>query len=273
MLPDFRVVTIAVVSTFLFAVSAGFYTSSRLANERKPRPETLAAIEENPLNRIALNWPEPVQPAQDAFALDFAVAAQGLRNPVRDVTDEIAAAPEPKVAAAPQVVDAPAPEAPAIAAPVVEPHIEAPQIEAAKPDVSKPEASKPEIVEADPQPVEAVPAPVAAAAQPEDDIPTAGIAALPPAEAQGVLPQADAPEAQAEPEAPAERIAARPEPAADDAAEVAKPIEAKPAAAAPAKKPAKKKAAKKRRPIVRLQPRIAASPAPAPSFSLFGTRR
>ena len=60
MLPDIRVVTIAVISTFLFAVTVGFYTSSRLANERKPRPESLAAIEENPLNRIALNWPEPV---------------------------------------------------------------------------------------------------------------------------------------------------------------------------------------------------------------------
>ena len=39
MLPDLRVVTIAVISTFLFAVSVGFYTSSRLISERKPRPE------------------------------------------------------------------------------------------------------------------------------------------------------------------------------------------------------------------------------------------
>ena len=37
MLPDLRVVTIAVISTFLFAVSVGFYTSSRLMSERKPR--------------------------------------------------------------------------------------------------------------------------------------------------------------------------------------------------------------------------------------------
>ena len=37
MLPDLRVVTIAVISTFLFAASVGFYTSSRLMSERKPR--------------------------------------------------------------------------------------------------------------------------------------------------------------------------------------------------------------------------------------------
>ena len=49
-------------------------------------PNSLAAIEEHPLNRIALNWPEPVQPPSNPLDLDFAVTAKVLRNPVRDVT-------------------------------------------------------------------------------------------------------------------------------------------------------------------------------------------
>jgi hypothetical protein len=40
MLPDFRVVVIAVISTFLLTVSVAFYTSARLGHEpRKSRPE------------------------------------------------------------------------------------------------------------------------------------------------------------------------------------------------------------------------------------------
>jgi len=105
MLPDPRVVIIAVISTFLFTVGVGFYTSSRLLNEpRKARSDSLAAYEDSPINRIALNWPEPVQ-QQSRLDLDFAVTLNGSRNPVRDVTNEMveartaAKAPEPRTAA------------------------------------------------------------------------------------------------------------------------------------------------------------------------------
>lgn len=88
MLPDIRVVIVAVVSTFLFTVSVGFYTSSRLLNEpRKARSDSLASLEDSPINRIALNWPEPVQQTSQ-LDLDFAVTLNGSRNPVRDITNE-----------------------------------------------------------------------------------------------------------------------------------------------------------------------------------------
>ena len=88
MLPDLRVVIITVISTFLLTVSAGFYTSSRLLNEpRKARSESLASLEDSPISRIALNWPEPVQQTPQ-LDLDFAVTLNGSRNPVRDITNE-----------------------------------------------------------------------------------------------------------------------------------------------------------------------------------------
>ena len=88
MLPDLRVVTIAVISTFLLTVGVGFYTSSRLLNEpRKSRSESLASLEDSPISRIALNWPEPVQQTPQ-LNLDFAVTLDGSRNPVRDITNE-----------------------------------------------------------------------------------------------------------------------------------------------------------------------------------------
>ena len=150
MLPDFRVVAIAVISTFLFAVFAGFYTSSRLANERKPRAETLAAIEESPLNRIALNWPEPVQPPSKSLDLDFAVTAKVLRNPVRDVSDEpvSAPAPEAKVAASPPVA------VPNRSLELPTPRADSPAVEAVRSEPAKiaPEEIAPERIE--PQKVE-----------------------------------------------------------------------------------------------------------------------
>ena len=198
MLPDIRVVTIAVISTFLFAVTVGFYTSSRLANERKPRPESLAAIEENPLNRIALNWPEPVQAPQKPLDLDFAVTSKVLRNPVRDVTDEVATlvspAPEQKVAAAPAISDAvstqPAPsidlpkidvlkvEAPAIEVPKIDsPAPEPARIELPRTDLPKAEVPKAKLPKAE-LPTVSSPLPVPSV-KPEVDLPTASIAAAP----------------------------------------------------------------------------------------------
>lgn len=203
MLPDIRVVTIAVISTFLFAVTVGFYTSSRLANERKPRPESLAAIEENPLNRIALNWPEPVQAPQKPLDLDFAVTSKVLRNPVRDVTEEVAPvaspAPEQRVAAAPAIsdansmqpapsidlpkidvlkVEAPAIEVPKIDSPAPEPaRIELPRSELPRSELPKAEVPKAELPKAElPAVTSALPVP---AVKPEADLPTASIAAAP----------------------------------------------------------------------------------------------
>jgi hypothetical protein len=267
MLPDFRVVTIAVIATFLFAASVGFYTSSRLASERKPRPETLAAIEENPLNRIALNWPEPVQPTANSLDLDFAVTSKVLRNPVRDVSDDAASAPapEPKVAAAPPassqnivveppVVQAQKPETPDLEIPKVEtPKAEAPRLDVAQIETPRMETPKPEPVMT-PVPV----APVAPQAKPEEEIPTASIVETPRQNASP--PRSVAPsevilsEPQRAAEPPAIQIASHPAP---DSLEAKPEIAPEPAPAIkrnPAKKAAKRKAAKKTAP--RPRPRI-----------------
>ncbi len=89
MLPDLRIVIVAVISTFLFTVGVGFYTSSRFIIEPR-KSDALAALDDSPINRIALNWPEPVQQAKQ-LDLDFAVTLNGSRNPVRDVTSETTA--------------------------------------------------------------------------------------------------------------------------------------------------------------------------------------
>ena len=87
MLPDLRIVIVAVLSTFVLTVGVGFYTSSRLITETKRNSDFLVAMEETPVNRIALSWPEPSK-QPEPLALDFAVSAKALRNPVRDVTNE-----------------------------------------------------------------------------------------------------------------------------------------------------------------------------------------
>lgn len=124
MLPDLRVVIAAVISTFVLTAGVGFYASSRLIVDAKKSTEAFAALEETPVNRIALNWPAPARQAEP-LALDFAVTAKASRNPVRDVTNEQAAAapqsrPERVTAtdAAKQPVEAPAknPEPPAVPA-------------------------------------------------------------------------------------------------------------------------------------------------------------
>jgi hypothetical protein len=277
MLPDFRVVTIAVIATFLFAASVGFYTSSRLASERKPRPESLAAIEENPLNRIALNWPEPVQPPANSLDLDFAVTAKVLRNPVRDVSDDAvlapAPAPEPKVAAAPPAspVDTVA-EQPAIPAPRSEaPSLEVPKIEAPKQDVAQIETPKIETPKSEPVITPPVPeAPTAPQAKPEEEIPTASIVEAPrqganPARSVTPASEANRSEAnQSEPqraaEPPAVQIASRPDPDSPEAKPDVAPEPAPVIKRTAAKKAAKKKPAKK---AAKAAPRPRPRPVPA----------
>jgi len=265
MLPDFRVVTIAVIATFLFAVSVGFYTSSRLASERKPRPESLAAIEENPLNRIALNWPEPVQQTQNPLDLDFAVTAKVLRNPVRDVTDEPVSAPEAKVAVAPP------PSNPNVV-------VEHPAVDLPKIDAAKPEASRPEIAQIETPRVDTVtapvtpPAPAAPQAKPEDEVPTASIAEAPRANPN---PPSEDPKRAPEPaqEPPAAQIANRPDPDSEEArpeVEDAAAPAIKPDAAKPAKKKAAKKKAKKAAKVVRPRPRPVTTATTNSFFPFFG---
>ncbi len=89
MLPDLRIVIAAVISTFVLTVGVGFYTSSRLISEPKRSTDSLIALEETPVNRIALSWPEPAR-QPEPLALDFAVSTKALRNPVRDVTNDSA---------------------------------------------------------------------------------------------------------------------------------------------------------------------------------------
>jgi len=91
MLPDLRIVIVTVISTFVLTVGVGFYASSRMMQESKKRTDLLATLEETPVNRIALSWPEPMRQSEP-LALDFAVTARALRNPVRDVTNEPAPA-------------------------------------------------------------------------------------------------------------------------------------------------------------------------------------
>ncbi len=265
MLPDFRVVTIAVISTFLFAVTVGFYTSSRLINERKPRPESLAAIEENPLNRIALNWPEPVQPPQNALDLDFAVTAKVQRNPVRDVTEE----PESKVAANPPV-----------AIPNGVPHrprVEAPVIEAPKIAAPGPEEIKPEVAQIEPPKLENLTIPPAPAVLPpqakaEEEVPTSSIVEAPRVNhnlpGQEPVPSQDANRA---PAPPAVQVASRPDPETEEA-KPASVVETGPAirpdAAKPAKR-AKKKAKKAAKAAPRPRPRVVTTTATPNSFFPF----
>jgi hypothetical protein len=103
MLPDLRIVIAAVLSTFVLTVGVGFFASSRLIQEPKKRTDSLAALDETPVNRIALSWPEPTRPP-DQPALDFAVTAKALRNPVRDVTHD-AQKPVQESAAKPQIAE------------------------------------------------------------------------------------------------------------------------------------------------------------------------
>ena len=94
MLPDLRIVIAAVISTFVLTVGVGFYASSRLISEPKKSTDSIAALDATPVNRIALSWPAPTRPPEP-LALDFAVTAKALRNPVRDVTSEFPVAEQP----------------------------------------------------------------------------------------------------------------------------------------------------------------------------------
>ena len=191
MLPDLRIVIAAVISTFVLTVGVGFFASSRLINEPRKSTDSIAALDATPVNRIALSWPAPTR-QPEPLALDFAVTAKALRNPVRDVTGELPAAGQPSQpapspaqttatdlarppaetppAAAPAVIATPKPAAPETASP-----------QAAGPEASSPQAALPEAV---PQRVADAPA------APEAALP---VAAPAPDEPAAVLTEAPTP--------------------------------------------------------------------------------
>lgn len=86
MLPDLRIVIAAVISTFLFTVGVGFFASSRLIHEQMTARVDTRGFDDTPINRIALNWPEPTR-IERKVELDFAVS-KAAPNPVRDVTSD-----------------------------------------------------------------------------------------------------------------------------------------------------------------------------------------
>jgi hypothetical protein len=107
MLPDLRIVIVAVAATFILTVGAGFVISSRLMQEQIAARDAQGMVaqgmgaqgmDEAPINRIALTWPEPSK-FEPAFNLDAEInartakeaAAGAVRNPVRDITIETAA--------------------------------------------------------------------------------------------------------------------------------------------------------------------------------------
>jgi hypothetical protein len=257
MLPDLRIVIVAVLSTFVLTAGVGFYTSSRLISEPKKRPDSIAAVEETPVNRIALSWPEPIRQSEQ-LALDFAVTARALRNPVRDVTNETAAVPAQPVPEAPPIrttatdrapaaAEAPAKSAPAADRPASQMPVPAPDIRISvqHPPVPElpPELRAPTIAASAPAPVSAPP-PSAAEAPPSASAiepPTGSVVQAP----VGVEPPE--PAAQPDPEPVPPKVASRPDPA--DADPVSNPAAQqaetpkKPAAKAARKKAAPKKAA------------------------------
>jgi hypothetical protein len=302
MLPDLRIVIAAVISTFVLTAGVGFYASSRLIHEPK-RTDSLAAMDETPVNRIALSWPAPTrQPEQPA--LDFAVTAKALRNPVRDITNDPATAwqaPQQSAAIATDRSDAASPaskpdrsikiETLAPSAPVA-----TPQMPVAPADVTPSPSSRtttapkpapepdiriavqyPPIAELPPELQAPVPAPVmvipqvapaptaAVATQAAQDPVTTGSVVETPAPADIAPPDGTRPDS---------RVASRPEPepaAAEKTTADVSPA-TKPAAKAARKKAAPKKAAPKaaKRPA-RVIRRQTVAPANTFPFNFFGT--
>lgn len=282
MLPDLRIVIVTVLSTFVLSVGVGFYASSRLIGETKKTTDSIASFEETPVNRIALSWPEPTR-QPEPLALDFAVTAKALRNPVRDISGEPAPA-----AAAPQPVRTTATEMPATGRETPA-EIAPAQIEAATPPVK--EAPAPVVTEAQ-KPAAEPDIRVAVQYPPVQELPTElqaptapaapAVAAAPPvADSSATTGSIAGGSRAAEPDAreplPAAsqqklETASRPEPAeavTDNKPAIADIPLPKPAPKIATKKAAPKKAAAKkaaRRPVRRTAP---AATEPVPNFFSF----
>lgn len=302
MLPDLRIVIAAVLSTFVLTAGVGFYASSRLIQEPK-RTDSLAAMEETPVNRIALSWPAPTRQA-DQPALDFAVTAKALRNPVRDVPNDPAPGwPSPHQSAA---IDADrsdaatpaslpvasikaeplAPSTPIATAPTPPPPVADPaptpsaRTATLRAPIQQPDirvaVQYPPIADLPPELKAPVPAPVvvipssapppevAAPGQPPQDPVTTGSVVEKPATAEA---EADPARPGASPDV---KLASRPEPESVSAEKEKSEAETKPAAKPARKKAAKKAAPKAKRPV-RVIRRQTVAPAATFPFNFFGT--
>jgi hypothetical protein len=280
MLPDLRIVIATVLSTFVLSAGVGFYASSRLIGESKKGADSIASFEETPVNRIALSWPEPTkQPVP--LALDFAVTAKALRNPIRDVTSEqpAAAVPDQPVKTAATNSAAPSADKPTIAPQVQTEVIPAPAeaspmpapvskaVAAPEPDI-RVAVQYPPILEL-PEELRAPPAPVASEAR---SVPTLSDAPITtgsvPEQPKADEPTTPAVSQPATPSQPDTRVASRPEPdeagpASDRAAEmIPLPI---PAPRIVVKKPAPKKAA----PRKTVKRAVRRTPPPVPTVPNF----
>ncbi len=72
MLPDLRLLISATVATFFLAAAAGLYASLRVTQEQiAARAEARAALEDNPITRIANGWPAP-EPSRAAALRELA---------------------------------------------------------------------------------------------------------------------------------------------------------------------------------------------------------
>jgi hypothetical protein len=281
MLPDLRIVIAAVFSTFVLSAGVGFYASSRLIGETKKGADSIASFEETPVNRIALSWPEPTR-QPEPLALDFAVTAKALRNPVRDVTSEpapVAATHEPvrktatELPAAPREIPAEiAPAKTEAAMPRVE-AVPAPVVTGAQKSAHEPDirvaVNYPPVLELPSElqtPSPRIAPPVAAALPAAEAPATAGSIAEEPEAAEPVArkPSPSTPQ-------PELRIASVPEPAEagiEDKLAIADIPLPKPAPKAAAKKGAPKKAAQ-RKAVRRVVRRSAAATDPVPNFFSF----
>lgn len=259
MLPDLRIVIAAVVSTFIFTVGVGFFASSRLIYEQMTARVDTKGFDDTPVNRIALNWPEPVKTDRNVD-LDFAVSAKASRNPVRDIAPEVEQQQaQPQKVAAPSAAlstPAPAPEIAPVAAIAPAPATAPIPEVLAQPEPAPREPEATITIAKAPDPVEAAPpAPPAPAVMPT--LPATPSVSEPTTETDAVVrPQDVAPlestgsiptPAPASPDIPLPesrpKFAARPEPAGT--------IEtAKPAASAPARK-RPRSAAVAQRPVLR----------------------
>lgn len=205
MLPDLRIVIAAVLSTFVLTVGVGFFASSRLINEPKKSTDSIAALDATPVNRIALSWPAPTR-QPEPMALDFAVTAKALRNPVRDVTSEF---PSPEKPSEPETSPVRT-TATDLAVPPVEtsratptqsavPQLTPPQAEA--PQATSPQAAAPKVAPTEVAPPAPAAAPAAVLSEapkpaPEPDIRVAvqypPIVELPPELQAPIVPAAPA---------------------------------------------------------------------------------
>ena len=199
MLPNLRLLITATLSTFLLTAAAGLFVSLRLGHEPLTmRGEARAAFDENPINRISLNWPRPEQdraaalrdltlPANSALPGREEPAARASSAPPESAIAE-PTKPEPQLASRPDEVAEPqiAPSAPFEELQIADPAPAGPQpatlaAPAEIPDINsgkdqQPLAPAPEVTGAIGQPAQSIPAASAGtrlASLPQDSRPQA----------------------------------------------------------------------------------------------------